>query len=78
MKIEHVRWLTDFLANFVLNSEYGNEMEEDVADDLDGEFRLLMVSVINAGREESEEVDMDKVKEDAQVKYPMKIVAVQH
>ena len=53
-------------------------MEEDVADDLDGEFRLLMVSVINAGREESEEVDMDKVKEDAQVKYPMKIVAVQH
>ena len=69
MKIEHVRWLTDFLANFVLNSEYGNEMEEDVADDLDGEFRLLMISVINAGRDQSDEIDMEKVKEDAQVKY---------
>ena len=46
-------------------------MEEDVAEDLSGEFRLLMISVINAGRDEGDEIDTDKVKEDAQVRMSL-------
>lgn len=42
-------------------------MEEDVADDLSGNIRSLMVGLINGGRDESEEVDEEKVQEDAKV-----------
>ncbi|ODN03044.1 Annexin A13 [Orchesella cincta] len=45
--------------------KFEKEMEEDVAEDLSGEFRSLVVGIINGGRDESEEVDSDKVKEDA-------------
>jgi len=42
-------------------------MEADVKDDLSGNFRSLMVGLINGGRDESEDVDEEKVKEDAKV-----------
>ena len=48
-------------------SEFGNDMEEDVADDVSGNFKKFMVSLMSAGRDENEDVDFDKVKKDAQV-----------
>ncbi|CAL8135319.1 unnamed protein product [Orchesella dallaii] len=45
--------------------KYEKEMEEDVAEDLSGDFRALVIGIINGGRDESEEVDSDKVQEDA-------------
>jgi len=42
-------------------------MEEDVAGDLSGDLRSLMVGLINAGRDESEEIDAEKVQQDAKV-----------
>ncbi|CAG7830130.1 unnamed protein product [Allacma fusca] len=50
-------------------NKYGSEMEEDVTDDLSGDVRTLMVSLINAGRDESEAIDPDKVREDAQALF---------
>jgi hypothetical protein len=44
-------------------------MEADVKEDLSGNFRSLMVGMINGGRDESEDVDDEKVKEDAKVKF---------
>lgn len=52
---------------FLLFLEYEKEMEEDVAEDLSGDFRSLVVGIINGGRDESEEVDAEKVQEDAKV-----------
>ncbi|XP_021961654.1 annexin A13 [Folsomia candida] len=45
--------------------KYGKEMEEDVAEDLSGNIRALMVGLINGGRDESDDVDDEKVQEDA-------------
>ena len=45
-------------------------MEEDISGDLSGNFRALMVGLINGGRDESEEVDEEKVQEDAKVTFP--------
>lgn len=42
-------------------------MEEDVAEDLSGDLRSLIVGIINGGRDEGEEVDSEKVQEDAKV-----------
>lgn len=39
-----------------------------MAEDLSGDFRSLIVGIINGGRDESEEVDSDKVQEDAKVR----------
>jgi len=44
-------------------------MEEDVAGDLSGNFRALMVGLINGGRDEDAEVDDAKVQEDAKVHF---------
>lgn len=56
-------------THFCINTfaEYEKEMEEDVADDLSGDFRSLIIGIINGGRDESDAVDMDKVQEDARV-----------
>lgn len=44
-------------------------MEEDVSEDLSGNFRALMVGLLVGGRDESEDVDDEKVQEDAKVRF---------
>ncbi len=56
-----------FCFNVVWILEYEKEMEEDVAEDLSGDLRSLIIGIINGGRDESEEVDSEKVQEDAKV-----------
>ncbi len=43
-------------------------MEEDVSEDLSGNIRQLMIGLINGGRDESDDVDDEKVQEDAKVR----------
>jgi len=43
-------------------------MEADVSDDLSGDLKAFMVSLMSAGRDESEEVDFEQVKQDAKVR----------
>jgi hypothetical protein len=47
-------------------AKYGKDMEEDVSDELSGDLKKFMVSLMSGGRDESEEIDFDLVKKDAQ------------
>ncbi len=43
-------------------------MEAAVSDDLSGDLKAFMVSLMSAGRDESAEVDFEQVKQDAKVR----------
>lgn len=47
-------------------SEFESDLEEDLKGDTSGYFGRLMISLVNAGREESEDVDYGLAAEDAQ------------
>eukprot|EP00914_Ancora_sagittata_P004034 GHVO01008868.1.p1 GENE.GHVO01008868.1~~GHVO01008868.1.p1 ORF type:complete len:336 (-),score=82.19 GHVO01008868.1:17-958(-) len=50
-------------------SEYERDLEEDVQSETRGDFKRLLVSMVNAGREEDGEVDVEKAEEEAQEIY---------
>ncbi|KAK2170589.1 hypothetical protein NP493_1146g00000 [Ridgeia piscesae] len=49
--------------------EFERNLEEDFQNETSGNFKRLLVSQCNAGRDESEDVDDDKAREDAQEMY---------
>jgi len=48
-------------------------MEADVSDDLSGDLKNFMVSLMSAGRDESGDIDPELVKQDAQVSWLTKL-----
>ena len=48
-------------------------MEEDLKNDTGGNFERLLVSQVNAARDEEEEVDDEKAQEDAQDIYDVSV-----
>jgi len=54
-------------------SEYEKEMEAEVSDDLSGDLKHFMVSLMSAGRDESKDIDFELVKTDAQDLYEASI-----
>ncbi|ELT91724.1 hypothetical protein CAPTEDRAFT_157366 [Capitella teleta] len=50
-------------------SEFERNLEEDVQSETSGDFKRLLVSMLNAGREEDGEVDVEKADEEAQEIY---------
>jgi len=46
-------------------AEFGRNLEKDLVSDTSGHFRRLLVSVCNAGRDESTNVDTAKAEKDA-------------
>lgn len=49
--------------------EFERNLEEDLESETSGNFKRLLVSLCNAGRDESDDVDLEKAKEDAQAIY---------
>lgn len=49
---------------FNLYAVYGNKMDKDLGDEFGEEIRLLLVSMMNGGRDDSKSVDDEKVRED--------------
>ncbi|XP_033733244.1 annexin A6-like [Pecten maximus] len=47
-------------------AKYGKELETDVAGDTSGNFKRLLISCLQANRDESKEFDRNKAKQDAQ------------
>ena len=50
-------------------AEFERNLEEDLQNETSGNFKRLLVSQCNAGREEAEDVDDGKAEEDAQQIY---------
>jgi len=46
-------------------AEFGSNLEKDIVSDTSGHFRRLLVSVCNAGRDESTSIDTAKAEKDA-------------
>ncbi|KAL3836905.1 hypothetical protein ACJMK2_022311 [Sinanodonta woodiana] len=59
--------IKDFKAAY--KELYGKELETDVAGDTSGHFKRLLVSLLQANRDESKEFDRNKAKQDAQALY---------
>eukprot|EP00057_Strongylocentrotus_purpuratus_P019569 XP_011674043.1 PREDICTED: double zinc ribbon and ankyrin repeat-containing protein 1-like [Strongylocentrotus purpuratus] len=53
----------------VYEDAYGEELEEAIADDTSGHFERLLISVLQGSRPEGDEVDPDKAKADAEVRW---------
>ena len=49
--------------------EFDRNLEEDIESETGGHFKRLLVSQINAGRDECEDVDEDLAQSDAQELY---------
>ena len=47
-------------------SDYGKELEQDVIGDTSGHYKRILVSCLQANREESKEFDRNKARQDAQ------------
>ncbi|KAK3592742.1 hypothetical protein CHS0354_016498 [Potamilus streckersoni] len=56
--------IKDFKAAY--KTLYGKDLEADVAGDTSGHFKRLLVSLLQANRDESKEFDRNKAKQDAQ------------
>lgn len=50
-------------------TEYGRELEKDIIGDTSGHFKRLLVSLVQANRSDSAEVDRNKAKQDAKELY---------
>ena len=53
---------------FQLFTEYNRELEKDIIGDTSGHFKRLLVSLVQANRSDSREVDRNKAKQDAKVR----------
>lgn len=53
----------------ISSTEYTKELEADVAGDTSGHFKRLLVSCLQANRDESKEFDRNKAKQDAQAMH---------
>ena len=63
------------LYTYIINSlEFDRDLEEDLKNDTSGHFERLLVSQINAARDEDEEVDEVKAQEDAQSIYDVSVL----
>ena len=49
-----------------LLSDYGKELEQDVIGDTSGHYKRILVSCLQANRDESKEFDRNKARQDAQ------------
>eukprot|EP01147_Barroeca_monosierra_P000594 gene594-3908_t len=49
--------------------KYGRDLEKDVVSETSGHFKRLLVSCLQANRDESDEVDLDKAKREAEELY---------
>ena len=47
-------------------SDYGKELEKDVIGDTSGHYKRILVSCLQANRDESKEFDRNKARQDAQ------------
>ena len=47
-------------------TDYGKELEQDVIGDTSGHYKRILVSCLQANREESKEFDRNKARQDAQ------------
>jgi hypothetical protein len=47
-------------------AEFEKDLEEDIRNDTSGNFERLLVSLVNANRDETDDIDMDMAGEDAQ------------
>lgn len=56
---------TDNLLHYI--SVYNKNLEEDIMDDTSGHYQRLLVSLLQANRDESDQVDRHMAKKDAQV-----------
>ena len=50
----------------VTDAEFDRNLEKDIVSDTKGDFRRLLVSVCNAGRDQSTQIDLGKAEKDAQ------------
>lgn len=48
---------------------YGKDMEKDVADDTSGDYRNLLMAILRADRPETQPVNVEEAKKDAQTLY---------
>ena len=58
------------MENFIL--EFEKDLEEDIRNDTGGNFERLLVSLVNANRDETDDIDMDLAAEDAQKMYEVR------
>ena len=56
-------------------AEFGRDLEKDLRDDCSGQFKRLMVSQCNAGRNEDPGINYGKAREDAQRIYDVRGIA---
>lgn len=59
----------DIITRF---TEFERNLEEDLQNETSGNFKRLLVSQCNAGRQEDDDVDEDKAREDAQEIYDVR------
>ena len=67
-RVTAVYWYVTTLTHTPF-AEFERNLEEDFQNETSGNFKRLLVSQCNAGRDENEDVDDDKAREDAQEMY---------